>query len=193
MPHLFSICRDYMEISGSLLNEEKSVCLIMGSAKAETPPEDITMKWVRYGEEAMPSKYLGVKFAMSGGIGEQWESLRDKLRPKWAPRREIPLSLRPFWVIKVQPPGIEPGSPAWRARILPLDHGCCFMLIWASSIITILGAYEFLRASHALRYGTRSRPHANHLDTRFVRLSTHCPPRGFRPTTTSERPTGGIT
>ena len=25
---------------------------------------------------------------------------------------------------KMQPPGIEPGSPAWRARILPLDHGC---------------------------------------------------------------------
>ena len=25
---------------------------------------------------------------------------------------------------QMQPPGIEPGSPAWQARILPLDHGC---------------------------------------------------------------------
>ncbi len=24
----------------------------------------------------------------------------------------------------VHPPGIEPGSPAWQAEILPLDHGC---------------------------------------------------------------------
>ena len=102
LPHLFSICRDYMEISGSLLNEEKSVCLIMGSAKAETPPEDITMKWVRYGEEAMPSKYLGVKFAMSGGIGEQWESLRDKVEAEMgaAMGRFAPRSVfgRAMWV-----------------------------------------------------------------------------------------------
>ena len=25
---------------------------------------------------------------------------------------------------KLQPPGIEPGSPAWQASIIPLDHGC---------------------------------------------------------------------
>ena len=25
----------------------------------------------------------------------------------------------------LQPPGIEPGSAAWQAAILPLDHGCC--------------------------------------------------------------------
>jgi hypothetical protein len=25
---------------------------------------------------------------------------------------------------KMQPPRIELGSPAWQARILPLDHGC---------------------------------------------------------------------
>lgn len=24
----------------------------------------------------------------------------------------------------LQPPGIEPGSPAWKADIIPLDHGC---------------------------------------------------------------------
>ena len=28
-------------------------------------------------------------------------------------------------IIKLQPPGIEPGSPAWQASIIPLDHGCC--------------------------------------------------------------------
>ena len=27
-------------------------------------------------------------------------------------------------VAKMQPPGIEPGSPAWQASIIPLDHGC---------------------------------------------------------------------
>ncbi len=26
--------------------------------------------------------------------------------------------------VRVHPPGIEPGSPAWQAEILPLDHGC---------------------------------------------------------------------
>ena len=25
---------------------------------------------------------------------------------------------------RIQPPGIEPGSTAWQAVILPLDHGC---------------------------------------------------------------------
>ncbi len=27
----------------------------------------------------------------------------------------------------VHPPGIEPGSPAWQAEILPLDHGCLLL------------------------------------------------------------------
>ena len=60
------------------------------------------MKWVRYGEEAMPSKYLGVKFAMSGGIGEQWESLRDKVEAEMgaAMGRFAPRSVfgRAMWV-----------------------------------------------------------------------------------------------
>ncbi len=25
-------------------------------------------------------------------------------------------------------PGIEPGSPAWKASIMPLDHKCFFLL-----------------------------------------------------------------
>jgi hypothetical protein len=25
---------------------------------------------------------------------------------------------------KVHPPGVEPGPPAWQARIIPLDYGC---------------------------------------------------------------------
>ncbi len=29
----------------------------------------------------------------------------------------------------VHPPGIEPGSPAWQAEILPLDHACWSFLI----------------------------------------------------------------
>ena len=31
---------------------------------------------------------------------------------------------------RMQLPGIEPGSPAWQASIIPLDHSCCSMCAW---------------------------------------------------------------
>ena len=27
-------------------------------------------------------------------------------------------------------PGIEPGPPAWQARILPLNHQCLVIRVW---------------------------------------------------------------
>ena len=26
-------------------------------------------------------------------------------------------------ILKMRPPGLEPGSPTWKVRIIPLDHG----------------------------------------------------------------------
>ena len=46
-----------------------------------------------------------------------------------------PVPLRGAWCEahgtprKMQLPGIEPGSPAWQASIIPLDHSCCSMTI----------------------------------------------------------------
>ena len=28
-----------------------------------------------------------------------------------------------FLIKKMRPPGLEPGSPTWKVRIIPLDHG----------------------------------------------------------------------
>lgn len=102
LPRLFQICREYEEISGSKLNEAKSVCLIMGTAKDEARPEGITMEWVRYGIDEMPSKYLGMRFALSAGVGAQWKALRDKVEAEMgeAMGRFAPRSIfgRAMWV-----------------------------------------------------------------------------------------------
>ena len=36
-------------------------------------------------------------------------------------------------------PGIEPGPPAWQARILPLNHQCLFLLVfWIPSCLNLI-------------------------------------------------------
>jgi len=49
--------------------------------------------------------------------GKEWKNKPDMIARQQT-RTNNPLK-------NMHPPGIEPGSPAWQAEILPLDHGCC--------------------------------------------------------------------
>jgi hypothetical protein len=33
-------------------------------------------------------------------------------------------------LVKMHPPGLEPGSQAWKASIIPLDQGCFDILVF---------------------------------------------------------------
>ena len=43
--------------------------------------------------------------------------------------------------MRLHPPGIEPGAPAWKADMLPLHHGCFFYSIMCRDQESNLGFF----------------------------------------------------
>ena len=79
LKRLFEIVAEYDAISGSENNESKTVILRMGTCKRVSPPPQYNVKWCRYGEDEMPSKYLGVRYGTATMIKEQWETVLDQI------------------------------------------------------------------------------------------------------------------
>lgn len=104
LPHLMKIITEYGEISGAKVNEGKTVGLVMGTLRDEAPPpsREWKGKWVMYAEEAMETKYLGIKFGSSAQVATQWEAMIDKITAevKSAMARHTPRSVygRALWV-----------------------------------------------------------------------------------------------
>jgi hypothetical protein len=79
IPKLFKVVQEYNDISGSATNMEKSFAIQMGAAKKGSPPAYPPIKYVKFGEEEMPDKYLGVKCGSAQSIAAQWAKKIDDI------------------------------------------------------------------------------------------------------------------
>ena len=118
--------------------------------------DDVTVTWRH--RQTIRTKWV----VTGGGIAHLWRqefSFWRQLRPagRWDYCSRI------HWSVAVKNksakqsvhrPGIEPGSPAWQASILPLDHRC-FTLSWRSLTELSIKSGSYTCASWT--YGT-SRP-----------------------------------
>ena len=66
--------------------------------------------------------YNHMYILLEGSCNMHWYFLQDPKAGRWALTITRNLKTKSK---RLQPPGIEPGSSAWQADILPLDHGCC--------------------------------------------------------------------
>ena len=59
---------------------------------------------------------------VSGTLRTHWKSSDSTGIPK-----SLPCLILIFILSKMRPPGLEPGSPTWKVRIIPLDHGRLYL------------------------------------------------------------------
>ena len=69
---LFRIIEEFVLASGQLLNPGKSVGILFGTEKKKTPPGDLGIRWIRFGETPV-DEGLGIITGTEDQVREQWE------------------------------------------------------------------------------------------------------------------------
>ena len=89
MDTLMAVVKRFETASGQELNPAKSVGVMFGEEKAKEKPAGEGITWVRFGEEPLTEKALGIIVGTEVQVSEQWEALMGGVREECRERMRL--------------------------------------------------------------------------------------------------------
>ena len=86
---LMGVVKRFEEASGQELNSAKSVGVMFGEEKAKERPTSGGIKWVKFGEEPLTEKALGIVVGTEAQVSAQWETLMGGVREECRERMRL--------------------------------------------------------------------------------------------------------
>ena len=86
---LMEVVKRFETASGQELNPAKSVGVIFGEEKQKAKPTSGGVKWVRFGEEPLTEKALGIVVGTEEQVSEQWKVLMGGVREECRERMRL--------------------------------------------------------------------------------------------------------